>query len=160
MNLEKEGALLQKNESLDIPKMSKRVFWVVLGPEFILIGSLLLLVLLFSSNQWLFNFKYLIPSIFWLVLWQLVTFGLFNSFCYPKTKILEEGLKIWNTNYLWEDFSAFEIQKERTWTSYATTTRVMLILYLKSNAEPIKVDLGKRNPDSIQPYLQKRIRLK
>ncbi|NVM27310.1 MAG: hypothetical protein HWN65_00600 [Candidatus Helarchaeota archaeon] len=157
MSLRNDGALLRINESLDIPRMSKFVFWIALGSGLVIIGLLPLLFVMFPIIQPLFTPEYLAFPVCWLGLWLLAALGLFHSICYPKTKIIEGGLMIGGTSYRWEEFSAFKIQRERSWTSYATVTKNFLFLYLKSNTEPMKIDLGKRNPTIIQNFLQEKI---
>ncbi len=151
---------LQLNGSLDVPQMSKSIYWITLGPLLMLIGWMPFVFQWIGIIKLPFNPIDFAAGCLWLGLWGLAAVGLYSICCRPKTKNLREGLMIRGEIYRWEEFNAFKIQQERIFVQGPIITREILFLHLLRKQEPIRVNLGKRNPAIIRNFLQEKITVK
>ncbi|NVM29030.1 MAG: hypothetical protein HWN65_09300 [Candidatus Helarchaeota archaeon] len=140
---------IQIGSSLDLPVISKKLFWASLGAGFIFIGLVPAWVLhRFNSFTTLF-----------FITWIVLAFWLSLVVSYPRTRVMEDGVLIKNIftrrrkSYKWTEFKAFVII-----FSFATG-RKFLLLYLGFQEKVIQIGLGKRPPEDVSAFLTKTAKL-
>ena len=137
--------------SLDVPIISKKIYWATLGPLFIFIGAIPLLMETFLPGK----YSILTFAIIFFVGWIFISLWLFMVVSVPRTKVLKEGLHIRSTflrrgrSYKWGEFESFSINQKYL------TGRFFLFLYLLSKDGHVQVGLGKQNPESVSFFLRK-----
>lgn len=138
--------LLEVNDTLDIPVFSKGLYWGSLGALFVLIGAIPLLLM--------HNYSFIPFAVTFLVIWLLIAFWLFAVVCYPRTKLLDDGVVVRSLftlqkkYYKWYEIKAFAINQEGVMGYY--------FLYLHTQNKLFKIGIGRRNPEEIQSFLQER----
>jgi len=141
---------IRMGSSLDIPIISKKIYWATLGPLFIFIGAIPLLMEAFLLGI----YNTLTFVIIFFVGWIFISLWLFVVVSVPRTKVLKEGLRVRSTflrrgrSYKWGEFKAFTINQKYL------TGRFFLFLYLLSKDGHIQVGLGKQNPESVSSFLR------
>jgi hypothetical protein len=150
-----EDPEIQVGSSIDIPIITKKIYWATLGALFIFIGAVPLLMETFMPGK----YSMLIFAIIFFVIWLLISVWLFLIVSVPRTRVLEDGLYVrsiflrrgkW---YGWTTLEAFSI------TQMHLTGRFFLFLYLPSQDGRVKFGLGKRDPKLVSKFLRQSAKL-
>ena len=79
------------NESIEIPYLSKKAYWLSLGPLFLLIGIIFFII---GPDLALKNLGYFNIAIFKLIFWILFDIMLYLILCATRTKVVKNGVVI------------------------------------------------------------------